>query len=75
MAMNNLEDVPWEMWWIFLGIFFFGLLMPLVVAQGLLRVITSVRDGKVDINFWQRLVLGWLVLVPVYVLSFYYFKI
>lgn len=80
MPVLNIEDVPWEMWWLFIGIFLFGLLLPFLAAQGVLRVWYSIgfahsRDSrKSKLSFFKQLVLGWLVLLPVYTWSAYYFN-
>lgn len=80
MSTTKIGDIPWEMWWLFIGVFLFGLLLPFVSAQGVLKVWYSishnqVKDGQEKLSFWWKVAIGWVTLLPVYIISFYYFNL
>lgn len=77
--MIDVNSMPVDWWWLVLGVFLFVLLLPLVTAQRVLSIWYSLNkanrldnDQKKVIGFVKMLLLGWLVLVPVYAWSFHY---
>ncbi len=79
MPVADFKNVPWEMWWLFLGVFLFGIFLPFATAQSVLKVWFSISpnrdaDRNDQYGFWKKMVIGWVTLVPVYALSLYYIQ-
>jgi len=74
----NINGVPVEWGWVVLGLFLFGLLLPMLTAQRLLVIWRSLKtdrsggDQKKEFGVVKTLLLGWLALIPVYFWSSYY---
>ncbi|VUD65025.1 hypothetical protein TDB9533_03460 [Thalassocella blandensis] len=76
MPIIDLDSVPKEIWFIFIGSLLFGLLLPMLAAHGVIKIVTSLKSESLskyhweELNFYKRLILGWCVVVPVYIYSY-----
>lgn len=64
-------------WLALIGIVLFGAVLPLLASHGVLKVWVSLKPKQNEkevlqrINIYKRLLLGWLVVLPVYTYSLY----
>ncbi len=78
--VSDLEDVPWELWFIFITIFLFGLVLPFLVSQAVIKILKTLENtakfkyNVSEMGYLCRLGLGWLVLLPLYIWGVFFFK-
>lgn len=75
--MVDLGSISGGFIWLLFGAVLFGVLLPFLTAEAVLKVWDSRSPGKEPLKSTlgvaKKMLLGWLCTVPVYILSFYYF--
>lgn len=70
-------NISFNIWWILVGIFLFGMVLPLLMSHAIAKIWQSLKISNKkykyrSLNVIQSLVLGWVTLIPVYFFSYAY---